>query len=627
MADKNLNSITFPGLPDKYKVAQVADEYSSSSTYAVGDIVNYLGTIYRCTTAIATAENWTAGHWTAVKIADEVTDLKSALNTTNEQFVEISGAVIPPNFVIGSRYVSDGVDTFNANVTARMSMQPNYYIELKQGDVVTIDTSVLKYFGGGYSTNNGASFTSITTQSGEYNVTVDGIYFFWLYKIGEAVFTQEDVKKAFKYIHFIRNGSMKEHLDEIYYTKASLENDYVEGWIRHGTGELVSSAATKCYVYKNTGISNVSVFTKSDTTVIDAVAFYSGDGISVDTYMSAASVAWKGEKRNGAWYDVAVPATAKTIAISVANATESYSPVIKVKTSESIVFSESLFASNEELTKELRKRNDIVLSDGWKYIYHFGMSGVAYRDVEIIIPSQSVFDVRNAHNLGYKCIEANVHKTYDGKYVVTHGLDGGLGHDFNDLNGDDAYGTSISENTFSNLRTNYRYRSTVEDYRTQITSLEEFLHEAKQYNMIVMVQYVDDIMLSIVKGIMGTRFFVYNAPRTAYDGPILWYGSLATKSEILAKCNQYGNPFIFSMGNASSFSDADLQDIINTLHQNGYYIATAYIEGETLTKYSKMGFDFFAVDRNYVTTPVILNGKQLVFNQDGSVSWTNISLV
>lgn len=74
----NLNSIKFPGLPDKYKVAQVADEYSSSSTYAVGDIVNYLGTIYRCTTAITTAENWTAGHWTAIKIADEVTNLKSA---------------------------------------------------------------------------------------------------------------------------------------------------------------------------------------------------------------------------------------------------------------------------------------------------------------------------------------------------------------------------------------------------------------------------------------------------------------------------------------------------------------------------------------------------------------------
>lgn len=78
-SDKNLNSITFPGLPYKYKVAQVADEYNSSSTYAVGDIVNYLGTTYRCTTAITTAENWTSGHWTPVKIANEVTELKSAI--------------------------------------------------------------------------------------------------------------------------------------------------------------------------------------------------------------------------------------------------------------------------------------------------------------------------------------------------------------------------------------------------------------------------------------------------------------------------------------------------------------------------------------------------------------------
>jgi len=80
MADKNFNSITFPGLPDKYKVVQVADEYKASLTYAVGDIVNHLGTTYRCTTAITTEENWTAGHWTPVKIADEVTDLKSDLN-------------------------------------------------------------------------------------------------------------------------------------------------------------------------------------------------------------------------------------------------------------------------------------------------------------------------------------------------------------------------------------------------------------------------------------------------------------------------------------------------------------------------------------------------------------------
>lgn len=54
----------------------IAAEYSASSTYAVGDYCIYDGQLYRCTTAITTAEAWTAAHWTAVTVADELTDLK-----------------------------------------------------------------------------------------------------------------------------------------------------------------------------------------------------------------------------------------------------------------------------------------------------------------------------------------------------------------------------------------------------------------------------------------------------------------------------------------------------------------------------------------------------------------------
>lgn len=62
----------------------MAPAYSTSATYAVGDYVNYNGSIYRCTTAITTAESWTSGHWTAVTLgADlegQVSDLKTQLN-------------------------------------------------------------------------------------------------------------------------------------------------------------------------------------------------------------------------------------------------------------------------------------------------------------------------------------------------------------------------------------------------------------------------------------------------------------------------------------------------------------------------------------------------------------------
>ena len=60
----------------------IAATYSSSSTYKVGDYCIHDGGLYRCTTAITTAEVWTSGHWTAAKIAPDVSDLKSAFEWT-----------------------------------------------------------------------------------------------------------------------------------------------------------------------------------------------------------------------------------------------------------------------------------------------------------------------------------------------------------------------------------------------------------------------------------------------------------------------------------------------------------------------------------------------------------------
>lgn len=59
----------------------IADEYSASKTYAVGDHVMKSGHYYVCKTAITTAEAWTAAHWTEVAVGDEVTDLKSHINS------------------------------------------------------------------------------------------------------------------------------------------------------------------------------------------------------------------------------------------------------------------------------------------------------------------------------------------------------------------------------------------------------------------------------------------------------------------------------------------------------------------------------------------------------------------
>ena len=84
MADRNLKSITFPGLPNRYVIKGdgeiIAAEYSASSTYAVGEYVMYNNALYRCTTSITTAEAWTAAHWTAAKIGEDLTDCSRQLS-------------------------------------------------------------------------------------------------------------------------------------------------------------------------------------------------------------------------------------------------------------------------------------------------------------------------------------------------------------------------------------------------------------------------------------------------------------------------------------------------------------------------------------------------------------------
>lgn len=55
------------------------DAYDDTATYAVGDLCIYNNALYKCTTAITTAEAWNASHWTATSIADEIASKQDEL--------------------------------------------------------------------------------------------------------------------------------------------------------------------------------------------------------------------------------------------------------------------------------------------------------------------------------------------------------------------------------------------------------------------------------------------------------------------------------------------------------------------------------------------------------------------
>lgn len=58
-----------------------AGAYDSTATYSVGDYVVYEHDLYVCNTAIPTAEDWTAAHWTQTDIGTVLESLKSDIDT------------------------------------------------------------------------------------------------------------------------------------------------------------------------------------------------------------------------------------------------------------------------------------------------------------------------------------------------------------------------------------------------------------------------------------------------------------------------------------------------------------------------------------------------------------------
>lgn len=172
-------------------------------------------------------------------MSDEVSDLKTDLNyvsdETKSQFPDINGVILPPRFAVGSRYVQNGADKW-VNYSNRISFAKGTFINLKIGDVVT-KTSDVYTFSGGYSTDNGATFTSISNRSDPYVAPADGLYFFNLSKPNSGTYTEADALNGWKYITFFRSGSLKDQVTELFGLGADVEN--IENAIEYAVSPVV----------------------------------------------------------------------------------------------------------------------------------------------------------------------------------------------------------------------------------------------------------------------------------------------------------------------------------------------------------------------------------------------------
>lgn len=121
--------------------AEIAPKYSTSATYTVGDYVLYNNALYRCNTAIATAESWTAAHWTAVKIGSELGNLKSEINELDEATESIFDSWLANNVSLTENQYKSISIVSHSFIDAGGAFYVSDAISVSEGDVYKISCS------------------------------------------------------------------------------------------------------------------------------------------------------------------------------------------------------------------------------------------------------------------------------------------------------------------------------------------------------------------------------------------------------------------------------------------------------------------------------------------------------
>lgn len=221
-----------------------------------------------------------------------------------------------------------------------------------------------------------------------------------------------------------------------------------------------------------------------------------------------------------------------------------------------------------------------------------------YLGLDGIIPSESLHHVRISRRLGFNVMEGNCHKTYDNHYVIIHGSSGKFGGEVVHIDGEtDISNVAISSKTLEWIQENVIYNSSIAKYRTTIPTIEEWLIECRESGIVPLLQMVDKGTYDIANQIMGKdNYIAYHGDRKLTSAPIVEYLSLETKDAILEHCRMMGVPYLYTMANPSSFTDSELTEIVDAVHQEGFMIGIAgcYLTETDWQRVRNLGFDFSA---------------------------------
>lgn len=154
--------------------ANVAANYDSSETYAVGDYCLHDGSLYKCSTTISSPEAWTAGHWTQIKITGELATLNDNIATLENKVNAFSNRTLLLNATTEGQHTLDDLLTNYRYVL--MILRDTVYSACHGSNFIPVglfkEYSSSNFACGISAYNNGRIYTYVNYVSGNNKVNV-----------------------------------------------------------------------------------------------------------------------------------------------------------------------------------------------------------------------------------------------------------------------------------------------------------------------------------------------------------------------------------------------------------------------------------------------------------------------
>lgn len=177
-----------PDVSDFLNENAVADEFSESSTYSVGDIVVYGGLRYKCTTDVSSEGSWTGdSNWSLETIQEAIEDIdvssqikgKMDANSVSNAWsdvaaysvgdvVEYEGALYKCNTAIAAAS-SDSSNSWDSSLWDLTSV--DIVSKLEQEAVAPVFNGASTYFANDYVTYNGVLYKCVNAKTTASNIT------------------------------------------------------------------------------------------------------------------------------------------------------------------------------------------------------------------------------------------------------------------------------------------------------------------------------------------------------------------------------------------------------------------------------------------------------------------------